>query len=306
MNLLCIDIGGTAAKMGLVDDQGKVLAQREAVVAFDQYQTPILTTVLQKSKAFLMEEGSNVQGIGISATGQIDMNLGFVAGTCGNLPGWVGTPLKQAFEKNFNLPTAVLNDANSALLGEQWVGGAKGIEDAVMVTLGTGVGGGILSGGRLVTGSQGFGGELGHMPINVNGLLCTCGNRGCYEQYASVTALIKSAEPWLKELGITANGRNIFALAQNHNEKAMAALEEWIDAIAAGLVGFTHLFNPRLLLIGGGVSAQKNLLIEPLRKKVFQKIMPRYRENLMVAAATLGNTAGMLGAAKHWLNTAVS
>lgn len=304
MKLLAIDIGGTAAKIGIVSNQGQLLAHQEVGVGFDGYQTPIVDTVLHASKSFLQEQGALIEGIGISAAGQIDMKEGLVAGTCGNIAGWVGTPLKQAFEKVFNRPTVVLNDANSALLGEQWVGGAQKAADVVMVTLGTGVGGGILSGGQLITGSKGFGGELGHMAVNLKGIPCTCGNIGCYEQYASVTALVKQAEPWLKGLNIPANGRSIFDLALKNNTKALAAINNWTDSIAAGLVGFTHLFNPTLLLIGGGVSTQQELLIDPLREKVFEKLMPRYRENLRLQAATLGNAAGMLGAVKHWLNTA--
>ena len=302
MDLLCVDIGGTAVKIGLITKEGTLLHQKEASVAFDGYQTPIIETVLSQCKAFVKEHSVSLMGVGISAAGQIDMKEGIVAGTCGNLPGWIGTPIKKAFENLFNVPAVALNDANSALLGEQWLGGAHGEKDVGMVTLGTGVGGGILSGGRLIMGSRGFAGEIGHLPLYSQGVLCTCGNLGCYEQYASVTALIKESATYLVNKGIEANGRSFFALAKENDPDIVKALNHWIGDIAAGLIGLVHLFNPTLLLIGGGVSKQKEWLINPLRQQVLSKVMPRYRDNLRLEAATLGNNAGMLGAGKYWLD----
>ncbi|NLB91170.1 MAG: ROK family protein [Clostridiales bacterium] len=303
MNLLAVDIGGTSAKIGVIHFQGEIRAQKEVPVSFDAYQTPIADTVLYSARQFLEKEQLNVAGIGISATGQIDMEKGLVAGTCGNLPGWVHTPLKDLFEKNFHLPTVVLNDANSALVGEQWLGAAKEEENVIMVTLGTGVGGGIITGGHLVGGAKGFAGEIGHIPLYHQGKQCTCGNLGCYEQYASVTALIRQSKSLLEKMNMPVTGRSLFTLAQQKQIQAQNILSQWIADIGAGLVGLTHLFNPALILIGGGVSVQKDLLISPLREKVFQNLMPNYQKNLRLEAATLGNNAGMLGAAKHWLDT---
>ena len=162
---LGIDIGGTAVKLGIVDETGAVLAKTEASVCFDNYQTPILNTVLKTAKAFVAEQNidtASLTGIGVSAAGQIDSRKGIVAGTCGNLPNYIGSPIKAELEKAFGLPVTVANDANCMTLGEAWVGGAKGYTDVIGVTLGTGVGGGILTGGRLLEGSRGLGGELGH------------------------------------------------------------------------------------------------------------------------------------------------
>ena len=155
-----IDIGGTAVKLGIVDEAGAVLAKAEESVSFDGYRTPILITVLKAAQAFLAAQSvpaESLAGIGVSATGQIDSRKGIVAGTCGNLPNYIGAPIKAELEKTFGLPVTVANDANCMTLGEVWVGGAQGYTDVIGVTLGTGVGGGILTGGRLLEGARGLG-----------------------------------------------------------------------------------------------------------------------------------------------------
>ena len=147
---LGIDIGGTAVKLGLVDERGHVLARDEQSVSFDGYKTPILTTVERAAADFLAAQSVSPAGIGVSATGQIDSNRGIVAGTGGNLPGWDGAPIKETLERAFSLPVTVANDANCMCLGEAWAGAAKGYTDVIGITIGTGLGGGILTGGRLL------------------------------------------------------------------------------------------------------------------------------------------------------------
>ena len=150
---LAIDIGGTAVKLGLVDERGSVLARAEESVSFDGYLTPILDTVLAAAERCLQAqkvEPTQLEGIGVSATGQIDSRRGVVAGTCGSLPHYIGSPIRAKLEEKFHRPVTVANDANCMCLGEVWVGGARGYTDVIGVTLGTGVGGGILTGGRLL------------------------------------------------------------------------------------------------------------------------------------------------------------
>ena len=186
------------------------------------------------------------------------------------------------------------NDANCMCLGEVWVGGAKGYTDVIGVTLGTGVGGGILTGGRLLEGARGLGGELGHYRLHaLDGVPCTCGAAGCWERYAATTALVRAAQE--KDPAWT-NGRAIFAAAQAGNEIVLALLDHWTDEIAQGLAGMVHIFNPQLILIGGGVSAQQKLLIDPIAAKVKASVMPAFAEGLEIRAAQLHNDAGMVGA----------
>ena len=282
---LGIDIGGTAVKLGIVDEAGAVLAKAEESVSFDGYRTPILTTVLKAAQAFLADRNipaESLAGIGVSATGQIDSRKGIVAGTCGNLPNYIGAPIKAELEKTFGLPVTVANDANC-------------------MTLGTGVGGGILTGGRLLEGARGLGGELGHYRTHaLDGVDCTCGAKGCWERYAATTALVRAAQekdPAWKD------GRAIFAAAEAGDKTVLALLDAWTDEIAQGLAGMVHIFNPQLILIGGGVSAQQKLLIEPITEKVKASVMPAFAEGLEIRAAQLHNDAGMVGAVYYFRQT---
>ena len=237
----------------------------------------------------------------MSATGQIDSRKGIVAGTCGNFPNYIGSPIKAALEQDFGLPVTVANDANCMTLGEVWVGGAQGYTDVIGVTLGTGVGGGILTGGRLLEGARGLGGELGHYRTHaLDGVPCTCGATGCWERYAATTALVRAAK---EKNPAWTDGRAIFAAAEAGNPEVLALLDAWTDEIAQGLAGMVHIFNPQLILIGGGVSAQQKLLIAPIAAKVKASVMPAFAEGLEVRAAQLHNDAGMVGAVYYFRQT---
>ena len=253
---LGIDIGGTAVKLGIVDEVGAVLAKAEESVSFDDYRTPILTTVLKAAQAFLAAQSvpaESLAGIGVSATGQIDSRKGIVAGTCGNLPNYIGAPIKAELEKTFGLPVTVANDANCMTLGEVWVGGAQGYTDVIGVTLGTGVGGGILTGGRLLEGARGLGGELGHYRTHaLDGVDCTCGAKGCWERYAATTALVRAAQekgPAWKD-GVSAQQKLLIEpIAEKVKASVMPAFAEGLEIRAAqlhndaGMVGAVYYFR---------------------------------------------------------------
>ena len=298
--ILSIDIGGTAVKMGLVDHEGAIHARHEASVCFDHYQTPILTTVIREAQAFLARESAQIEGIGVSATGQVDDRAGAVIGTNGKIPHYEGAQIKRDMEAAFGVPVFALNDANAAALGECFAGRAKGVQNVLMVTLGTGVGGGIVLGGKIFGGTRGIAGELGHFTLYQDGPRCPCGKRGCFESYAATTALVRRAKEATGEADM--NGRIVFSRAADGDQAMLAVLSAWIDDIAAGISGLVHIFNPQMVLIGGGVSAQEALLIAPLRERVLRSVMPRFAECLQLEAATLGNDAGMIGAARFYLD----
>ena len=298
--ILSIDIGGTAVKMGLVDHAGAIHARHEASVCFDHYQTPILTTVIREAQAFLARESAQIEGIGVSATGQVDDRAGAVIGTNGKIPHYEGAQIKRDMEAAFGVPVFALNDANAAALGECFAGRAKGVQNVLMVTLGTGVGGGIVLGGKIFGGTRGIAGELGHFTLYQDGPRCPCSKRGCYESYAATTAFVRRAKEATGEADM--NGRIVFSRAADGDQAMLAVLSAWIDDIAAGISGLVHIFNPQMVLIGGGVSAQEALLIAPLRERVLRSVMPRFAECLQLEAATLGNDAGMIGAARLYLD----
>lgn len=297
--ILSIDIGGTAVKLGLVTREGEIVARHEASVCFDGYRTPILTTVIREARLFLARENTPIEGIGVSATGQIDSRTGVVIGTNGKIPGYEGARIRDELESAFGVPVRALNDANAAALGECFAGAGKGAQNALMLTLGTGVGGGIVLGGRIFGGARGIAGELGHFTLYQDGAPCPCGKRGCYENYAATTALVRAARASSGENDI--DGRVIFARAAAGDARMLAVLDRWIDDIAAGITGLVHIFNPELVLIGGGVSAQERLLMEPLRERVLAGVMPRFAEGLVIRRATLGNDAGLIGAARFFI-----
>jgi glucokinase len=243
-------------------------------------------------------------GIGVSATGQIDVHTGTVIGVGAHFGNWLGSNIKAMLEEAFSLPVTVINDANAAALGEQRYGGARGKENALVVTIGTGVGGGIIESGRLIQGRRGIGGEIGHYIVDFDGEPCPCGNRGCFERYASTGALVRrfaGNDVLLDILNVAAeevNGRVIFEHLDD--PRVFQAVDEWMDCIAFGITGLIHVFNPEIVLIGGGISREEERFIRPLREKILKKAMPRFAEGLAVEAAALGNNAGLLGACAYF------
>ena len=277
--LLGIDIGGTAVKIGVVDENGKVLLSETRSVSFDGYKTSIMTTVANLAGEVLEKSPVKIEGIGVSATGQIDVNSGTVIGVGAQLGDWLGSPVKKILEDRFHLPVTVINDANAAALGEQTFGRAKGKENVL-------------------------GGEIGHYIINFDGVECPCGNRGCFERYGSTGALVRRFTEnvaLLEKLGVPAedvNGKVIF----DHLDDAdvSAAVNSWIDSIAFGIIGLVHIFNPEMVLIGGGISREDEHFIRPLREKILNGAMEQFAKDLEVEAAALGNNAGLLGACAYF------
>ena len=304
MMYLGIDIGGTAVKIGIVSEKGKILTSSSFDVAFDKYETPIIETVKKGIDIFLNYNKivpKMLSGIGVSATGQVDSNIGSIVGVGGNIKNWCGTEIKKEIESIYNIKTTVVNDANCMVIGEQWIGKAKGFKNIIGITIGTGVGGGIVVDSKVLLGRIGIAGELGHFSINSQGKKCTCGNLGCYEQYASMTALVNMVkEKYEKLIGIEVskeeiNGKLIFQELEKGNPDVQAIVNEWIENIGKGLVSLTHIFNPEIILIGGGVSKQEKLLIEPLRKYVLSNTMSKFASDLKIESAELGNNAGLVG-----------
>lgn len=301
-----IDIGGTQVKIGAVNECGVVEKMAAYDVAFDNYETPLIETVKKSLVEFIREneiQEKQIAGIGVSATGQIDVKTGTVIGAAGHIKNWQGCCIKEHIKSLYSVPVSVMNDANCAALAEQWVGGIKGFSDAVMITLGTGVGGGIIINSEILCGGGGGAGELGHAIIRNNGRKCPCGNRGCYEQYASTTALVRMVKQGVKRGEIpkslfadgVVNGRTIFSAIEK-DAALKGCVDKWIGYVADGLVGLIHTFDPEVVLIGGGISAQKEHFIEPLRKQVKSRIMSEYAKRVKIEAATSGNDAGMIGA----------
>lgn len=293
---LGVDIGGTSIKLGIVSDTGEIFNPKSYDIK--TYEIPILNTCISSIKDYLKFNTYKIQGIGVSATGQIDTVNGEVIGTAGHLPNYIGSKISYNFKKEFNLETSVVNDANCMILGELWKGNHNS-KNIVGITIGTGVGGGIIVNNEILLGNNGIAGEIGHITIHGNDNVCSCNNTGCYEKYASTTALVNKAKKLYKNIDI--NGKWIFDNVKN-DPKLKEILDIWIDDIVSGLVSLIHIFNPSLILIGGGVSSQQKLLINPIKEKIKKRVMPRFYDNLKIKACTLKNNAGLIGAVYYFIN----
>ena len=304
-----IDIGGTAVKLGIVDETGKVLCKGEQSVNFDGYQTPVLDTVRKAAKEFLTAQAipvENLSGIGVSATGQIDSRKGIVAGTCGNFPNYIGSPIKAALEQDFGLPVTVANDANCMTLGEVWVGGAQGYTDVIGVTLGTGVGGGVVVNGKVIDGVHGAGGEIGHITVNPHETaVCGCGKRGCLEQYSSATGVVRCMKKLLEEnpdvdcvlRGKEFEAKDVFDAARSGDALAAREVEEMSNTLGMALANIASTTDPEMFLVGGGVARAGDVLFDPLVKH-FKEYAFRSCRETPIKSASLGNDAGIYGAVR--------
>ncbi len=301
MNYIGIDIGGTNLKAGLVNDEGSILAMEKRKIAEVSDQKALVEALVALTQS-LTEKGGltpeQIRSVGVGVPGAVEIHSGAVLYTC-NLP-LRNVPLRKLFHRYLPYPLYVENDANCAALAEYYAGAGKGSKRFVTITLGTGIGAGIIHNGKIFHGGNGMAGEVGHMSIVYHGEPCPCGRRGCWERYAATTALVRAAQ---EKDPAWRDGRAIFAAAEAGNETVLALLDHWTDEIAQGLAGMVHIFNPQLILIGGGVSAQQKLLIEPIAAKVKASVMPAFAEGLEVRAAQLHNDAGMVGAVYYFRQT---
>ncbi|MBO5858382.1 MAG: ROK family protein, partial [Clostridia bacterium] len=222
--------------------------------------------------------------------GQVDSEKGAIIFATDSIPGYTGTQLKQIIESKIGVPCAVENDVNSAALGEAHFGAAKGESNFICLTYGTGIGGAIFLNGKLFTGSSFSAGEFGHFVTHANGKSCTCGGCGCYEAYASAGALVRAVA---EKTGRNLNGREIFAEFSNPEIKEV--IDGWIDEIVVGLKGLVYIFNPTLIVAGGGIMNEKYITDE-INSRLQAQIMPSFRR-VEVKKAQMGNDANLLGAA---------
>lgn len=295
------DIGGTFIKLGIVSDAGEVRMRREIPVDKSGRET-VMETLCKGIDELLRESGLDAKafgGIGVSAAGCIDTENGRVSENGGNVPGWSFTSVTGPLMARYGIPAKIANDGNCVALAEAWTGAAKGVSDVLCVVLGSGVGGGIISGGRLIEGARGFGGEIGHFPMHTEHGLSRDDWSSHYEAYASTNGLVRIANDIG---GPFRNGRQVFNAAEAGREDALTALNRWLDEVAYGITGLVYIFNPSDVIIGGGVSAQDELLIKPLRKKLLGLIMNDFVHGLEIKAAELGNNAGMVGAVKYLID----
>jgi len=300
-----VDIGGTTVKIGLFDKEGCVLDKWEIPTVKDNEGTSILPDVAQSLLDKMKEKGiekEDIMGIGVGAPGAVNSE-GTIVGGAVNL-GWKPFNIPRALSAYIDVPVKAVNDANAAAFGEMWQGGGKGCNNMVAVTLGTGVGGGIITDGCILTGAAGGGGEIGHIHINDEETeSCGCKNKGCLEQYASATGIARLAKrrlakddapSVLREGGISA--KTVFDAVKAGDRVAIEIAEEFGMYLGKGLANVANVVNPEMFVIGGGVSKAGEILLTFVEPE-FQKYAFSACRNAKFALAKLGNDAGIYGAA---------
>lgn len=290
----CFDVGGTFIKYGIVNEEGEILAKSKIHTPKHNCKKEIPKIIIQKINEF--KKDFNFNSVGISTAGKVDSEKGEIVYASENLPGYTGTKLSKEVKINTGLKCYVENDVNAAALAEGWKGVSKGISTFMCITLGTGVGGAIIIDDKLYKGVMGGSGEIGHMIINETGDKCNCGNNGCFERYASTAALIRnySMKSGLPKESL--NGKDIFKKIENGDEQAIKAYKEFLSHIVTGLVNITHIFDPGLIVLGGGISAQGKPFFNDLNRLFKDRVMSSYGEYTKIVQAQLGNDAGLLGA----------
>ncbi len=301
-----VDIGGTTVKMGLFDMNGNLLDKWEIKTVTANKGEAILPDIAKSIQDKLQKEDislDEVAGVGIGAPGPIDAE-GIVYKTA-NL-GWDTVfSIPNAMQKFIDLPVMAGNDANVAALGEMWQGGGKGYKDMVMVTLGTGVGGGIISNGQMITGATGAGGEIGHIHIEDNETEeCGCHNIGCLEQYSSATGIVRLARRRLEKDNTPSvlrdeelSAKRVFDAVKFGDKVAIEVAEQFGEYLGKGLAAIAGVVNPKAFVVGGGVSKAGEILFEYIKPFYMQYAFRGCREVEFVLAS-LGNDAGIYGAAK--------
>lgn len=305
-----VDVGGTNLVAGLVDGEGTILGKISHPVdrsmSADQLCREITRLAKVACKTGGLEE-RQIEAVGVGFPGLVDNRKGMVVQTP-NMP-FKRTLFRAVFQEQWDIPVYLGNDANCAAIGEYWAGAAKGCSPAVVITLGTGIGGGMVIDGKLFTGYASGGMEPGHMIIHPNGLLCGCGNRGCWEQYGSATALIRltqremenSRDSMLWEMcegdRFKVQGRTAFLAARQGDETARGVLRAYLQGLSIGVINLINIIQPEVICLGGGISnAEDDLLLDPLRELVRKGSYDKNLPTRLVRAA-LGNDAGVVGAA---------
>ncbi len=295
---LGIDIGGTDTKIGLVDVHQKLITSISIPTrAAGRKPEEVLRDIAESAMGLLNAQGIPIDqcvGAGVGVPGTVDRKNGIVRYS--NNIQWEQVLVAEEIGKVLPIPVKIANDADCAALGEAAAGAGRGWQDIVMLTLGTGVGGGVILDGEIYEGKGIGGSELGHMVIVEDGESCTCGRRGCLEAYASAAALVRNAKRKMGDKELTP--KEIFALAENGDEAARKIVEDYRKKLATGIINIVNIFRPQLVLIGGGISAQGENLLAPLREIVRTEAFGGNKGEVPeIEMAALGNDAGMIGAA---------
>lgn len=312
---LGIDLGGTNIAIGLVDENCNIIKKDSAPTGRKKPYAEIVKDMADLAMKVIKDaevDTSDIKAIGIGSPGFANEEKGEIV-YASSFPTFRNAPIAAEMKKYFPSCEVYLeNDANAAAYGEMMAGAAKGKNDVIAVTLGTGVGGGIIIGGKIYAGYNNAGGEIGHKVIMVDGLDCACGRSGCWEMYASATAIIRQTKEAAKanpESLINkicegdlekVNGKTAFDAMDAGDETAKKVVEQYIKYLSVGIVDLINVFQPEMIVVGGGISKQGESLLAPVREIAQKESYGLDCEKTKIVQATLGNDAGIIGAAMLW------
>jgi len=309
--VLAVDLGGTKIITALISSEGQVMAREYTLTLADEGPQAVIKRIFSAIDSTLNLSNldpSQLDSMSIAAAGAISIDKGVVTSSP-NLPGWHDVPLRDIVNKKYSVNTFLINDASAAALGEHCFGAGKGTNNLILLTLGTGIGGGIIINGKLYNGSSGSAGEIGHMTIDVNGPRCRCGNIGCLEALASGTAVAREAIRRIKQgrrssLNQMVEGKveNITAkkvgvAARDGDSLALEVISEAATYLGVGMVNLVNIFNPEIIIVGGGMAKMGDLLLEPAREVVRERACSLSAQMVRIVLAQLGDDAGAFGAA---------
>jgi glucokinase len=311
--LLGIDLGGTNVNVGVIDDGGKVITKHTLPLGKPRTRQEVLDRLYGAAEETLKRAGmgpERLRAIGIATPGTLDIARGVVVSAT-NLPEWQDVPLRDLIQKRFpsQLGTVLENDANAAAWGEYWAGVGKEVSSMVMLTLGTGIGGGIVIDGKVWHGFKDAAAELGHVTVDCRGRQCACGNIGCLEAYASADSTVRrfleavksgstsNLERLVREHPEQVTSRLIYEEALKGDSLCRKTMEETGFYLGVGIVSILHFLNPEMVVLTGGLTGAGTMLMEPLMRVVEERAFGRSREDVKIVFARLGVDAGFIGAA---------
>ncbi len=301
-----VDLGGTNLRTSLVDPDGRILDKhKEPTHAADGWRTvvKVLIANIERQRAAAAERGLVVRAIGVGAPGVIRTDTGVVVKSP-NFPDWNNLPLKAELEQALRVPVVLENDANAAALGEQWRGAGQGIDSMILLTLGTGVGGGIVLDRRIWRGADGMAGEVGHMTIIPEGRRCGCGNSGCLEMYASARGIAMSYAELPGHRDTRADAAAVYRAAAEGDPDALGVMAAMGRYLGIGIANLINIFNPEMIVIGGGVKDAWPLFIESAHAEIARRAFEVPAARTRIVQSLLGDDAGMVGAAASALRAA--
>jgi glucokinase len=293
-----VDLGGTNLRTALVNHNGEIVDKVKEPTCASDGHARVVHKLIKNIKAQLnsaFRNGIKIAAVGVGAPGVIHADTGVVVKSP-NFPDWNNLPLKKELEDALSLPVSIENDANAAALGEQWRGAGQGIASMILLTLGTGVGGGIILNGRIWPGADGMAGEIGHMTIIPDGRQCGCGNTGCLEMYASSRGIVMTYQERSSRSNMITS-EEIYQAARNGDVLASDVMKEMGRLLGIGIANLINIFNPEMIVIGGGVKDAWPLFIEVVREEIKQRAFEYPAARTQIVPSVLGDDAGMIGAA---------